>query len=105
MKKCENPDCDKMVGDKKYCSKKCMLHAYYLRTRDTKQVRIKNGNSGKNRPITRLTVYLTHKWVMEGLSFEEIASITNSSIARITEAYKIPLTEKEKEKMEMYIKR
>ena len=41
----------------------------------------------------------------EGLPLTEIASITNSSLKRILRAYAIPLTEKEKAKLETYKKR
>lgn len=106
MNQCLNPRCGRMFEptrghpNQKFCCVECSQHYYYLQRCETKG----NCRDSYDRPLTRTTVYLVHKWFSEGMTLTEIAKITGSSMGRILKAYKVPLTEKEKEWLEIYRK-
>lgn len=110
MNKCQNPECGKMFEptkghlDQKYCCRICNHRAYYLMNHIDKRKPKPKGNFpfGADRPLTRTTVYLVHKWFAEGMTLTEIARLTNRNIERVVRAYRIPLTEMEKVRLETY---
>lgn len=112
MKQCQNPKCGKMFEpnpirpQQMFCCKKCRQQAHNVRNyKKWKQDYLTWHREGKSRPLTRFSIYLIHKWHIEGLKEKEIAEILSRDIEHIKEALATPLTEKEKLKMEMYLKK
>lgn len=81
----------------KYCSDVCRE---YVKSKDKSESSI-----GLKRDFTKSTVYLIHKWNQEGYSVKEIAYMLHRSIERVKYALTIPLTEDEKNMIEIFYKK
>ncbi len=55
-----------------------------------------------NRPYTRDTVYLVHKWAAEGMTVPQIARLLSRSEEGIKEALQRPLRPSEKKSLEAF---
>lgn len=72
-----------------YCCKGCFYKSYSQRM---------YGDGA----ITALTVYLCHKWKLEGYSLAEIAEIKKCKIEDVKMALSVPLTETQKALAEQF---
>ena len=104
---CKNPKCGEMFepknGKQIYCCDKCRRYVHNLRHRERVK-RIPFVKGGTNRPFTTDTVYLIHKWYIEGMSREVIAEILQRDIKQINEALLTPLSTQEKIMIQKYRK-
>lgn len=56
-----------------------------------------------NRPYTKDTVYLVHKWSAEGMTVAQIARLLSRSEERIEEALRCPLRPSEQKSLEAFL--
>lgn len=111
MNKCLNPECGKMFEptkghkNQRYCCRQCNQRHHYLKSYKPKTERkpFEVVLGGNERPMTRFTVYLIHKWHKEGASLTDISYILNRKIEQVIRALQIPLTEGQKATMEEYL--
>lgn len=59
----------------------------------------------KERAFTEDTVYLVHKWYLEGCPIKTIADVMNRSVDNIMKALATPLSEAEEEMLKEYMVR
>lgn len=65
-----------------YCSPACRTIAS----------KIRNVSEGPNRKFTKDTVFLSHKYIEEGMSIEEVSKMIKRSIESIRKALEMPIT-------------
>ncbi len=83
----------------KYCCVPCRRESLEKRGYKCR----KKNRIGEERAFTDLTVYLVHKWVIEGLSTDQISKILSRSERNIKRILEVELTEKQKKTMSEYI--
>lgn len=109
MKKCLNPECGKMFEpnkqrpDQKFCCEKCSRRYRYL-TIQKPNYKPKEKISFNDRKYSRTTIYLVHKWTIEGMHMVDVAQILNRSIYEVNKILKKPLTENERVRMQRFLR-
>ena len=109
MRKCQNSKCGQYfeynpARKQLYCCSKCRQEANN-RKRNRKRSYHKHQpelKSDPNRPYTRDTVYLIHKWHREGMTAQEIAELLNRSVENVQAALESPITHSQVESMKRY---
>ena len=110
MRKCQNSKCGQYfeynpAKKQKYCCSKCRQEANN-RKRNRKRSYHKHQpelKSDPNRPYTRDTVYLVHKWYREGMDSKEIGDLLMRSEENVRQALREPLTYSQEKTMSEYL--
>ena len=106
---CQNPECQKIFVLKKngqlYCSQKCGNRAWKLKNVKKWKERDKTVKfpEALSRPFTLDTVYLCHKWHMEGMKVREIAGLLERSEENVQKALDTLLKKGEMEVIRKYL--
>lgn len=105
--KCANDRCGNWFVPKnakqKYCCRKCCMSVH--NRAENKRRRLQKAAEppqDRNRPYTRDTVYLVHKWYREGMKVQEIAELLNRSVENVQAALESPITHSQVESMKRY---